>query len=125
MDVIEQRIIKRNIAIDQAKKFADNLPLNASAFLVGSYSRGDFNLWSDIDIVVVYNFTGNPLLRLRNIDFPPGFEIIPLTPDEFRKMLAKKNPLCMEVKKYGVMLRDDLGLVKLMNGSLMETGSMQ
>ena len=124
MDIIEQRIKKRNLVIDQAKKFAELLPQNTSAFLVGSYSRGDFNLWSDIDIAVIYRFIGNPLARLKSIDFPPGFEIIPLTPDEFQKMLVKKTPLYMEIKKFGVMLRDDLGLVKLMNSSLIGNESL-
>jgi predicted nucleotidyltransferase len=112
------------MVIDQAKKFAELLPQNTSAFLVGSYSRGDFNLLSDIDIVVIYRSIGNPLARCKSIDFPPGFEIIPLTPDEFEKMLAKKTPLYEEIKKFGVMLRDDPGLVKLMNSSLTATRSL-
>ncbi|MCL4341838.1 MAG: nucleotidyltransferase domain-containing protein [Candidatus Thermoplasmatota archaeon] len=117
MGIIERRIKERNMVIDQSRNFAQHLPSNTSAFLVGSYARGDFNLWSDIDIVVISNFVGNPLVRLKNIDFPPGFEIIPITPDEFWKMASKNNPLYMEIKKSGIMLRDDLEIVRVMNNS--------
>jgi Nucleotidyltransferase domain. len=65
MDIIERRIKERNMVIDRSRNFAQNLPLNSSAFLVGSYARGDFNLWSDVDIVVISNFVGNPLVRLK------------------------------------------------------------
>ncbi|MDW8436161.1 MAG: nucleotidyltransferase domain-containing protein [Candidatus Caldarchaeum sp.] len=35
-----------------------------SAAVVGSYARGDFNQWSDLDVLVVSpNFVGNPLER--------------------------------------------------------------
>jgi hypothetical protein len=37
-------------------------------------------------------------------------------------MIAKKNPLCMEIKKSGIILRDDLEIVRVMrqfiNGNL-------
>ena len=117
MDIIERRIKEQEKVIDRSRNFAQNLPLNSSAFLVGSYARGDFNLWSDVDIVVISNFVGNPLVRLKNMDFPPGFEIIPLTPDEFWQMIAKKNPLCMEIKKSGIILRDDLEISRVMSNS--------
>ncbi len=117
MDVIEKRIGERNIAIDKARIFAESLTIEASAYLVGSYSRGDFNLWSDIDVVIISNFEGNLLSRLKNMDFPPGFEIIPLTLSEFKKMLAKKNPICTELEATGVQLRDDLNISILLTNS--------
>ena len=108
MDVVEKRVIHREAIIAEANAFANSLGFRVSAFLIGSYSRGDFNLWSDIDIVLVSDFTGNILERLKKLDFPSGYEVIPLTFDEFRRMLSKKNPICMELKTSGITLRDDL-----------------
>jgi len=34
--------------------------------------------------------------RLENIDHPPGFEVIPLTPKEFIRLIEKKNPVALE-----------------------------
>ncbi|OWP55852.1 MAG: hypothetical protein B2I17_09210 [Thermoplasmatales archaeon B_DKE] len=117
MDVIEKRVSQRNLAIDRAREFAKSLTEDASVFLIGSYSRGDFNLWSDIDVVVISNFEGNLLSRLKSMDFPPGFEIIPLTVNEFKKMRAKKNPICVELERTGILLRDDLKISILLTDS--------
>lgn len=35
-----------------------------SAILIGSYARGDFNKWSDVDVLLIAEFAGNPLERL-------------------------------------------------------------
>jgi len=52
----------------------------------------------------------NPLQRLLEIDSPPGYEVIPWTPEELDKMIAKRNPLALELLQHGIILRDDLGL---------------
>ena len=61
-----------------------------------------------MDIMIIGDFTGNPLYRLKNIDFPPGFEIIPLTGEEFYKMKNRNNKLVKDALAEGVILRDDL-----------------
>ncbi len=43
--------------------------------------------------MIIGDFNGSPLDRLKNIDFPPGFEIIPLTEEEFYKMKNRNNKL--------------------------------
>lgn len=110
MDIIEKRIDQRNTVIEKAKEFVNSLPISVSAFLIGSYSRGDFNLWSDVDIVLISHFEGNFLGRLKSINMPPGFEVIPLNPEELKKMLSKNNPITLEIRKNGVILRDDLNV---------------
>jgi Nucleotidyltransferase domain. len=35
--------------------------------MIGSYARGDFNRWSDVDLVVISDFKGNPLERLEKL----------------------------------------------------------
>lgn len=111
--VVQRRLRERLRVIEQARRWARGLPGPVTAVLTGSYARGDFNLWSDVDIVLVSpRFQGVKVLdRLRGIDAPPGYEVIPLTPEEFEEMLVRGNPLAVEAATVGVVLRDDLGLV--------------
>lgn len=113
MEVVRRRIREREIVINEAKKWAQKLAYKSSVILVGSYARGDFNKWSDIDIVIISDeISGNPLERLRKIDIPVGYEVVIWTLDEFRKMLRKKNPLAIETVENGIFLRDDYNILK-------------
>lgn len=107
MEIIERRIEERERVIQGAKKYSLTLKFRATVILIGSYARGDFNLWSDIDLIIIGDFKGSPLDRLKAIDFPAGYEVIPLTIDEFHKMKNKKNKLVVDAIKDGVKLRDD------------------
>ncbi|QOJ79807.1 nucleotidyltransferase domain-containing protein [Infirmifilum lucidum] len=98
--------------IEEVRKFAESLRGRYSVFLVGSYARGDFNVWSDVDVVVVGEFKGNPLQRLRELDAPPGFELIPLTEEELMDRVTKRDPLALELVNYGVPVRDDFHLAR-------------
>ena len=111
-DVIATRERERRRVIESAKAYVNSLKGLYSAFLIGSYARGDFNAWSDVDVLLVGDFHGNPLERLLKLDFPPGFEVIPLTEEEFDRALKKNNPIIYDVKSYGIVLRDDLNLCK-------------
>lgn len=113
MEVITRRRELRERAIEEAKNWAKKLPLNLTAVLIGSYARGDFNLWSDVDILLISeDFMGGPIERLKALDIPPGYQAIPLTPKEFRRLQEKKNQLAKEANEYGIILRDDLGLLR-------------
>ncbi len=101
---------ERNKVINDTKKYASSLKFKCSAILIGSYSRGDFNLWSDIDILIIGNFSGNPVERLKNIDFPPGYEIIPLNMEELNKKLIKKDKFIIDSFRDGIILRDDFNI---------------
>ena len=59
MEVIEKRIEERNKIINEAKAYSKNLSFNCSVLLIGSYARGDFNLWSDIDLLIIGDFRTN------------------------------------------------------------------
>lgn len=108
MEVLRERRRVREEVIEKAGEWARGLPLKATVMLVGSYARGDFNLWSDVDVIVIAEFSNRPVERLKNMDFPPGFEVIPLTPEEFTRLVEKKNPLAVEALNTGIVLRDDL-----------------
>ena len=111
MEVIKRRERERERVIDIAKKWVSSLGFRLTAIMIGSYARGDFNLWSDVDILLISDeLVGNPLERLRKLDPPPGFQIIPLTTREFKKLLERRDSMAREALRYGVFLRDDLGI---------------
>ena len=98
MEVIEERL-RRNI-IEEAIYWANKLPFKATVILIGSYARGNFNLWSDIDILLISeSLSGNPIKRLKALDIPPGFQVIPLTLKEYEKLLLRKGNFIMEAVK--------------------------
>jgi len=88
----------------------------ATVILYGSYARGDFNLWSDVDLIIVSEaFEGvRPLDRYDLIQdlLPPGFQAVPLTPEELAEALAR--PAWRQALSRGAaMVRDDYGLARL------------
>ena len=109
MEIIKKRVKLREKVIAEAREWAGRLPLKVTAILVGSYARGDFSLWSDIDIILISDsFEGNPIQRLKELNVLPAYQIIPLTPEEFKRLLEKKDPLAVEALKIGVILREDV-----------------
>lgn len=110
MEFVEERVRKREKVIGEAVEWAEGLPYEATAILIGSYARGDFNLWSDVDVLLVAEFSGNPVERLRLVDMPPGFQVIPLTEGELLRLFRRGDPMAVEAMEKGVILRDDLKL---------------
>ena len=51
--------------------------------------------------------------RLKKINVPAGYEVIPLTLKEFKKLLEKNNPLAREALEKGVKLRDDFKIFRV------------
>lgn len=111
MEVIRERERRRRKMIEDAREWALSLDFKVSVILIGSYARGDFNLWSDVDILLISDtFKGSPLKRLENIDLPPGFQVIPLNTNELKKLYDKNDILVREALECGIILRDDLQL---------------
>ncbi|MEM2728432.1 MAG: nucleotidyltransferase domain-containing protein [Candidatus Bathyarchaeia archaeon] len=111
MGIIEERRRLREKRILEAKEWASRISFKATVILIGSYARGDFNLWSDVDILVISEeFVGSPVHRLENLDAPPGYQIIALTPKEFKRLIERREPIAMEAIEHGVVLRDDLSI---------------
>jgi predicted nucleotidyltransferase len=85
----------------------------ATLLVFGSYARGDFNLWSDVDVIVV-----SPALRgarfterWRLLPPPPPelpLEAIAWTPEEASKLLAK--PSWREALRSCLVVFDELAL---------------
>jgi len=114
MEIIREREEERRKVIKEARAWAKSLQLKSTVILIGSYARGDFNLWSDVDILLIAHFEGNVLQRLKNINHPPGYEILPLTPNEFYRLMKRRDPLALDALTYGVVLRDNLGITKML-----------
>jgi len=76
--------------------------------LFGSFSTGDINEGSDIDILVVANFKEPFLDRIRTLmdlnTFKIPIEPVGYTPEEFSEMKDRKNPFIMEVLEKGKVM---------------------
>lgn len=108
MEVIKERRRVRGEVIGKVSEWARSLPFKCTVVLVGSYARGDFNLWSDVDVLLISDeLKGTPLERMKSVDAPSGFQVIPLTVEEYRRQEKKGNPLATEAKRSGVVVRDD------------------
>lgn len=78
--------------------------------LYGSMARGDYNVWSDIDFLVISDkLPENPLKRLEFLysltDNP--IEVKGYTRNEFLKMIEQRNPLALDALVEGRVIVDD------------------
>ena len=111
MEIIKKRKRQRDEVISQVTEFARGLNSKCTVLLIGSYARGDFNLWSDVDLLIIGEFSGTPVERLKNFNLPSGYEAILLTADEVAKKKEKNDRFIVESFQSGVIVRDDLHLV--------------
>jgi predicted nucleotidyltransferase len=78
--------------------------------LYGSMARGDNNLWSDIDFLVISDkLPENPLKRLEflySLTETP-IEVKGYTRNEFIKMIEKRNPIALDSIVEGKIIVDD------------------
>jgi hypothetical protein len=117
LGIVEQRRLMRE-AIRTARGFAERVKAcfeKVSVVLIGSYARGDFNEWSDVDVlIVVEKAPGNPLERmdclLERCPPPAGVEPIILSLSGFMRQKHLATPLYTEACGQGVVLVDDLEL---------------
>ncbi|HAY20669.1 MAG TPA: DNA polymerase subunit beta [Desulfobacterales bacterium] len=79
--------------------------------LFGSYGRGTPREDSDVDLLVVAEFSEPPHRRLLDADIPPGVEVIALTPREALRAVERCYPIARDLA-LGVVLRDGLGIAE-------------
>ncbi|NIA30835.1 MAG: nucleotidyltransferase domain-containing protein [Actinobacteria bacterium] len=83
----------------------NNIPLK-DAVLFGSYAKGNYNEWSDIDIALVSEiFNGNRIfdkdkIRKITLSVSSNIEVIPFPPYDFNL----RNPLAKEIIQTGIKL---------------------
>ncbi|HXF98195.1 MAG TPA: nucleotidyltransferase domain-containing protein [Gaiellaceae bacterium] len=109
-EALAERARERERLLGLARSYLERLsrrhPVLAAA-VVGSVARGDFNVWSDVDVVVVAD--GLPERapergRLLVADAPGGVQPVGYTPEELREALRRGNPLAREAVASGVVL---------------------
>jgi uncharacterized protein len=94
------------LARDYVSRLRHTMPLVA-AVVVGSVARGDFNVWSDVDVVVVADELPPRIpdrAAMLVADAPPGLQPVGYTPAEFDAAWDKRNPLVREATAHGVIL---------------------
>jgi predicted nucleotidyltransferase len=81
------------------------LPVIGAA-VAGSVSRGDFNLWSDVDVVVVSDGlpAPGPARAAALGDAVSGLELHGYTRAEFARALERGDRLACEAVESGVVL---------------------
>ncbi len=93
-------------ARESVRRLSGRVPLTAAA-VVGSVARGDFNVWSDIDVVIVAD--GLPARHLERQSLlldrgAPGVQPVGFTPAEFDRALDKADRLAREAVEAGIPL---------------------
>ncbi len=117
-ELIRRRIMERKGIIEELRNYAERLKSRfgkLTMILYGSYARGDFNLWSDVDVVIVSEYFRNRNFITRCIelnDAPPRLEPVCWTPDEALKALTK--PWWREALKDSIIITDDYELGKIL-----------
>nr|WP_275691874.1 nucleotidyltransferase domain-containing protein [Metallosphaera sedula] len=111
--ILEERRKQREEVLNQVREFTEELRRDlgkVTVVLYGSYARGDFNLWSDVDVLLVSErFDGIRFLdRYELFKAREGFEVKPYTPQEFSKMRNKIG--WREALKDKVIIADDYSL---------------
>lgn len=108
--VLRRRREQRRALIDRAERFLDRVPASVAvvaAAVFGSVARGDFNRWSDVDLLVVAEPLPDRLLdRLSLVaDRPPRIQPVWWTPREWEARRRGRDPIAVEAVSRGVWLR--------------------
>lgn len=99
----------RDILAEYSKVVSSKLG-KFTGVLYGSMARGDYNVWSDIDFLVISDkLPKNPLKRLEflySLTETP-IEVKGYTRNEFLKMIEKRNPMALDSLVEGKLIMDD------------------
>ncbi|HEY9205003.1 MAG TPA: nucleotidyltransferase domain-containing protein [Candidatus Methanoperedens sp.] len=111
-----------NVLTEYSKAVSSKLG-KFTGVLYGSMARGDYNVWSDIDFLVISDrLPEHPLKRLEFLysltDTP--IEVKGYTRVEFLKMIEKRNPLALDALMEGKIIVDD-GFWELAKNKFEET----
>lgn len=113
IQAIRERRAERERLLGIAREYiadlSKRLDIKAAA-VAGSVARGDFNVWSDIDVVVVAEelpprIPDRGTLLIEGA--PAGVQPVGFTPQEFERALAKGNVLVHDVIEHGVVVRGE------------------
>lgn len=106
--LVQRRRAEREQRLGTAAAWAKQLArrLDVSAVVVfGSVARGDFNKWSDLDVLVIaprLPDAGLERLELLMADAPPGVQPVGWTPAELAERRGRGDPIAVECDTVGV-----------------------
>lgn len=112
--LIEQRRAERGERVDVARRWADGLPESlrvVAVVVIGSVARGDFNKWSDLDVLVVADdLPDDPRERLELLHrgAPAGLQPIGWTTADLAARRDRGDPIAREAATAGVVVRGTL-----------------
>ena len=113
-NVLERRKAERDELLGLARSYAERLSARISleaAVVAGSVARGDFNVWSDVDVVVIVDSLPERALDRATLlleDAPPRIQPTGFTPAEFEREVARGNRLLLEAIDTGVTVAGQL-----------------
>lgn len=108
--VIERRRAEQRARLELAQSWVERLArrLDVTAAVVfGSTLRGDFNKWSDIDVLVItpaLPVEARERLELLMADAPLGVQPVGWTPEEYARRRARGDPIARECEGAGHVL---------------------
>jgi hypothetical protein len=109
-DVLAERRREREGLIELARTYVEQLSTRLAveaAAVVGSVARGDFNVWSDVDVVVLVDdlpARAPDRSGLLLADAPARVQPVGFTRRELTDALRRGNPLAREAVGNGVVL---------------------
>lgn len=117
-EIIAERSRERQrllaLAAGYVERLSCRIPVEAAA-VAGSVARGDFNVWSDVDVVVVAE--GLPARQLERsalllLDAPPRIQPVGYSRAELEQEWRKGNRLVREAVTSGVTILGELASVR-------------
>ncbi len=115
--VADRRRTERRELIETARSWAATLPeaLGVEAVVVfGSVARGDFNKWSDIDVLVVSDRLPSDLLVAAAVlgqGAPAGLQPVGWSGAELARRRRRGDPIARQAYEIGVVVRGRLPAV--------------
>lgn len=110
VDVLTARRRERERLVGLARahlhRLSTRLPIVAAA-VVGSVARGDFNVWSDVDLVVVCDRLPARIPdrgAALSAGAPPGVQTVGFTREEFHRAVRRGDPLARSAVGEGIVL---------------------
>jgi len=106
--VVARRRAEQAAAVEAARRYGAGLPAElgvVGVVVFGSYARGDFNTWSDIDVLVVAE--GLPPGRRARDDLlwsrrPDGVWPVGWTVAELAEHRRRRDPIAVEAGAVGI-----------------------
>lgn len=109
-DVLAERREERERLLALARTYVERLQARvpvAAAVVAGSVARGDFNVWSDVDVVVVAEPLPERLVDRAGLllgEAPVRVQAIGFTPGELHEAWLRGNRLVREAVEDGIVL---------------------